>query len=110
MIKYYKNYQPFNLISCCDVLISNIDWLIDNQNHKIKIVKDMYYNHRIHNKSTYNCANRTKEEYYYRMIFDELYPEMGREYTVKKWIPRTDWDGVGYDPSGRAQGTHIEKY
>ena len=28
----------------------------------------------------------------------------------KRWIPRTDWDGVGYDPSGRAQGVHNNKY
>ena len=32
------------------------------------------------------------------------------KYTVEKWVPRTDWDGVGYDPSGRAQGTHVAKY
>lgn len=53
---------------------------------------------------------QNKEEYYYRTIFDELFMGMGCKYTVQKWIPRTDWKGVGYDPSGRAQGTHIAKY
>jgi asparagine synthase (glutamine-hydrolysing) len=53
---------------------------------------------------------KTKEEYYYRTIFDELFPARGAEYTVQKWIPRTDWPGVGYDPSGRAQAVHIAKY
>jgi len=49
----------------------------------------------------------TKEEYHYRTIFEELFPERGREYTVQKWIPKTDWAGVGYDPSGRAQSVHV---
>lgn len=49
----------------------------------------------------------TKEEYHYRTIFEELFPERGREYTVQKWIPKTDWAGVGYDPSGRAQSCHV---
>ena len=54
----------------------------------------------------HNTPN-TKEEYYYRTIFDELYPDAGREYTVKKWIPNTSWEGVGYDPSGRIQESHL---
>lgn len=53
---------------------------------------------------------KNKEEYYYRTIFDEIFTGMGSKYTVEKWVPRTDWDGVGYDPSGRAQGTHVAKY
>ena len=24
-----------------------------------------------------------------------------RELPIKRWIPRTDWEGVGYDPSER---------
>lgn len=49
----------------------------------------------------------TKEEYHYRTIFEELFPAPGREYTVQKWVPKTEWSGVGYDPSGRAQSVHI---
>lgn len=56
----------------------------------------------------HNTPN-TKEEYYYRTIFDELYPDSGREYTVKKWIPNTSWEGVGYDPSGRIQESHLDR-
>ena len=49
---------------------------------------------------------KTKEEYRYRVIFEELFPNRGAEYTVQKWVPKTEWVGVGYDPSGRAQVTH----
>ena len=47
---------------------------------------------------------KNKEELYYRRIFDRLFP--GREKIVPRWIPKTEWDGVGYDPSGRAQNIH----
>ena len=50
---------------------------------------------------------KSKEEYYYKKIYNELFPE---NIGIKRWIPRTDWDGVGYDPSGRAQGVHVNKY
>jgi asparagine synthase (glutamine-hydrolysing) len=49
---------------------------------------------------------KTKEEYRYRVIFEELFPNRGAEYTVQKWVPKTEWAGVGYDPSGRAQVAH----
>ena len=49
---------------------------------------------------------KTKEEYRYRVIFEELFPNRGAEYTVQKWVPKTEWAGVGYDPSGRAQAAH----
>ena len=47
---------------------------------------------------------KNKEELYYRRIFDRLFPK--REKIVPRWIPKTDWDGVGYDPSGRSQKVH----
>ena len=50
---------------------------------------------------------KSKEEMYYKKIYSELFPE---NIGIKRWIPRTDWDGVGYDPSGRAQGVHNSKY
>lgn len=50
---------------------------------------------------------QTKEEYRYRVIFEELFPHRGAEYTVQKWVPKTEWSGVGYDPSGRAQPAHL---
>ena len=47
---------------------------------------------------------QTKEAFYYRVIFEEMFPN--RAETVKGWIPKMDWDGVNADPSGRAQSTH----
>jgi len=47
---------------------------------------------------------RTREALYYRRIFDNLFPN--RSSIVPRWVPRTDWEGVSYDPSGRAQKVH----
>jgi asparagine synthase (glutamine-hydrolysing) len=55
------------------------------------------------NKYGYDMP-KNKEELYYRRIFDRLFPD--REKIVPRWIPKMDWDGVGYDPSGRAQKAH----
>lgn len=49
---------------------------------------------------------KTKEEYYYRTIFEDIYKDKGFEYCVKKWVPNMDWDNVSYDPSGRSQKNH----
>ncbi len=51
-----------------------------------------------------NDVPKTKEALYYRKIFDEKFPN--RHSIVPRWIPRTDWEGVSYDPSGRAQKVH----
>ena len=50
----------------------------------------------------------TKEAFMFRKIFEELFPN--RANTVKKWIPKTEWEGVGEDPSGRAQKVHTKSY
>jgi asparagine synthase (glutamine-hydrolysing) len=57
---------------------------------------------------TNNCKDipKNKEELYYREIFDRLFP--GRETIVPRWIPKMNWEGVSYDPSGRAQTVHNE--
>ena len=47
---------------------------------------------------------KNKEELYYRKIFDRLFDN--RENSVPRWIPKMNWDGVSYDPSGRAQKVH----
>ena len=47
---------------------------------------------------------KNKEELYYRRIYDKLFPN--RYKIVSRWIPKMDWDGVNYDPSGRAQKVH----
>lgn len=48
----------------------------------------------------------TKEAFLYRRIFAEKFKVPGADQTIDKWIPRTDWQGVGEDPSGRSQGVH----
>jgi asparagine synthase (glutamine-hydrolysing) len=55
--------------------------------------------------SSHSSEFKNKEEMYYKKIFDELFPN--REEVVDRWIPKTDWDGVSYDPSGRAQSVHV---
>lgn len=49
----------------------------------------------------------TKEAYYYRQIFEELFPHESCASTVTRWVPRTDW-GCSADPSGRKQTIHKE--
>lgn len=48
----------------------------------------------------------TKEAFYYRNLFSEMFPGETFAKTVMKWVPRTDW-GCPEDPSGRAQSIHI---
>ena len=50
---------------------------------------------------------RTQEEAYYYKIYNELFPN--RTSVVSRWVPKQSWDGVGYDPSGRAQKVHNDK-
>ncbi|XP_075160929.1 putative asparagine synthetase [glutamine-hydrolyzing] [Haematobia irritans] len=47
----------------------------------------------------------TREAYYYRSIFEEMFPGNDAAQTVKRWIPRRDW-GCPEDPSGRVQTVH----
>jgi asparagine synthase (glutamine-hydrolysing) len=50
---------------------------------------------------------KTKEEYYYREMFKEIFKhDQQFDRCVKKWIPNETWADVGYDPSGRAQKVH----
>ncbi|KAG0652126.1 putative asparagine synthetase [Hyphodiscus hymeniophilus] len=48
----------------------------------------------------------TKEAYWYRMMFDDLFPPQCAD-TVVRWLPT--WSKQT-DPSGRAIATHIQKY
>jgi len=45
----------------------------------------------------------TKEAFFYRSVFDELFPHEGAKDTVMAWVPT--W-GASKDPSGRAQKFH----
>jgi len=51
---------------------------------------------------------RTKEAAYYLKIYKSLFPN--RMGVVERWVPKQSWNGVGHDPSGRAQGVHANKY
>lgn len=51
----------------------------------------------------------TKEGFWYRRIFESIFPEKACLESVVRWIPRKDW-GCAEDPSGRAQGAHVNKY
>lgn len=66
-------------------------------------VSDEEFNDR-QSRFEYNTP-RTKEGYYYRCLFDEIFGKAG-ECTVKSWEPRTDW-GCSSDPSGRRQKAHV---
>ncbi|MCJ1469334.1 asparagine synthetase [Pseudocyphellaria aurata] len=48
----------------------------------------------------------TKEAYWYRMMFDELFPPQCAS-TVMRWMPT--WSDQT-DPSGRAIATHVDRY
>jgi asparagine synthetase B (glutamine-hydrolysing) len=50
----------------------------------------------------------SKEGFYYRQVFEEIFPNKSCIKTVKQWIPRLDW-GCPSDPSGRAQKVHVAK-
>uniref|UniRef100_A0A182KBV7 Asparagine synthetase [glutamine-hydrolyzing] n=1 Tax=Anopheles christyi TaxID=43041 RepID=A0A182KBV7_9DIPT len=47
----------------------------------------------------------TKEAFYYRALFEQMFPGESFARTVQRWIPRTDW-GCSEDPSGRKQDVH----
>uniref|UniRef100_A0A060T0S8 asparagine synthase (glutamine-hydrolyzing) n=1 Tax=Blastobotrys adeninivorans TaxID=409370 RepID=A0A060T0S8_BLAAD len=47
----------------------------------------------------------TKEAYWYRCMFDELFPQKAAASTVMRWIPKADW-GCHADPSGRYVKSH----
>lgn len=48
----------------------------------------------------------TKEAFYYRLIFESIYPHRGNVY--KYWIPNTSWENVSSDPSGLCQKAYKE--
>lgn len=56
---------------------------------------------------SYNTP-KTKEAYYFRVIFDELFGQIA-EKTVRSWTPPEEW-GCAQDPSGRAQVDHLDAY
>ena len=82
------------------------DWIDGLKDFIETQITDEEFEHTIEEMKENNAKDipKTKEDLYYRRIFDEKFPN--REHIVPRWIPRTDWDGVSYDPSGRAQTVH----
>lgn len=81
-------------------------WIDGLKAHADKIVSDQEFKLATE-RYPYNTP-LTKEAYWYRQIFEEHFPYARAEETVSKWIPRTEWEGVDADPSGRSQGVHEE--
>jgi len=54
-----------------------------------------------------NDVPQTKEAYWYRSIFDEMFPKNTKAAasTVLRWIPKAEW-GCDADPSGRYVKSH----
>ncbi|XP_049849291.1 uncharacterized protein LOC126318340 [Schistocerca gregaria] len=75
-----------------------IDELIQHTNNKVSdymfSCREMLYPHN---------TPSTKEAFYYREIFERLFPHRSAVGTVKKWVPNWSKD---LDPSGRRQLTH----
>jgi len=70
-----------------------------------KQITDEDFEMSVKDKSKYiEDIPKNKEELYYRRIYDKLFPQ--RQDIINRWVPKMDWDGVSYDPSGRAQNVH----
>ena len=94
LMKYWRQKEQFS----DGVVYSRIDSLKEYVNNEISDEEFSQVN------QTYNnCSDipKNKEELYYRKIFDRLFDN--RESIVPRWIPKMNWEGVSYDPSGRAQ-------
>jgi asparagine synthase (glutamine-hydrolysing) len=50
--------------------------------------------------------NDREKEYYKSLFYDCFGKGFNENNIIQRWIPRTDWKGVGADPSGRAQQVH----
>ena len=79
-------------------------------NSLVDIANNKYTDEDLNKASIKYLVNppSTKEALMYREIYERMFPN--RETAVKLWKPRTDWNGVGEDPSGRAQKSHIDFY
>ena len=60
---------------------------------------------KIHKPEWGSDVPTTKEAYWYRCMFDELFPQPAAASTVMRWIPKADW-GCAEDPSGRFVKSH----
>ena len=82
-------------------------WLDSLKEHCINSISDEEYEQLKVQFVADKEPFRDKEAAYYRKIYEELFPARGNVHN--RWIPKTQWDGVSYDPSGRAQTAHNSK-
>ena len=80
------------------------NWIDKLKEHIENEITDNEFHDSLSNSLYETDKPKNKEELYYRRIFDKLFPD--RYNIVPRWIPKMDWKGVGYDPSGRAQNVH----
>ena len=73
------------------------------------MTSNMYTDEEFSNLSKQFSVNtpKTKEALYYRVLFNELFPN--KDQFIKLWVPRIDWNNVNEDPSGRVQVVHNQK-
>ena len=83
------------------------NWIDGLKNMISELIEDADFEKEVARYRESGCRDipKNKEELYYRQIFDRLFNN--RHDIVPRWIPKMDWDGVGYDPSGRAQKIHV---
>jgi asparagine synthase (glutamine-hydrolysing) len=81
-------------------------WIDGLKEYIDKQISDDIFDKTIHSGMYTDDIPKDKEELFYRQIFDRQFPN--RYKIVPRWIPKMDWDGVSYDPSGRAQKVHDE--
>lgn len=76
----------------------------------VEMTNNMYSDDEFESKAKLYSVNppKTKEALYYREEFEKIFPN--RSNICKQWIPKMDWKGVSYDPSGRAQESHNNAY
>jgi len=77
-------------------------WIDSIKQHAVSSISDELYE-----EIKTMCPDVTnREEAYYRKVFNKKFP-VKNEF-VRRWVPKMSWDGVSYDPSGRAQKIHID--
>ncbi|KAJ8700251.1 asparagine synthetase [Pleurotus ostreatus] len=82
-------------------------WIDGIKDHSASIVSDEAFAQAA--KRWPEGTPDTKEAYYLREIFDNLYPTETAAATAVRWIPRGDW-GCSSDPSGRSVSIHNAAY
>jgi len=82
-------------------------WIDGMKDHANTVVSDEAFDNR--DQRWLDNAPDTKEAYFIRQIFDDLFPTKAAASTAVRWIPRGDW-GCASDPSGRSVGIHLAAY